>query len=49
MSLYSDMTDARSPKNIVFMEGDSDSWGYYVDGKDRDWETHNFLFLNYTI
>ena len=33
MSLYSDMTDARSPKNIVFMEGDSDSWGYYVDGK----------------
>ena len=32
MSLYSDMTDARSPKNIVFMEGDSDSWGI-VTGK----------------
>jgi len=33
MSLYSDMTDARSPKNIVFMDGDTDSWGYYVDGR----------------
>lgn len=33
MSLYSDMTDSRSPKNIVFMDGDTDSWGYYQDAR----------------
>ena len=28
MSLYSELTDSRSPKKMIFKNGDSDSWGW---------------------
>ncbi len=31
MSLYSELTDSRSPKKMIFKNGDSDSWGWDAD------------------